>query len=91
MIRSTTRAQRERHPPRLAALVGDRQREHREREPEPAREPEHRGRERARAFGRLFDRGDRGDGERRVDERARQDLQRGERREARRERRQRGW
>ena len=77
----------ERHPPRVPAMIRDRQAEHREGESEPARESQHRGRERACAFGRLLDCRDRGDRERRVDERARQDLEAGQRRQARRRRR----
>ena len=76
-----------RDPPAVVADVGERQRDDGEREPEAAREREHRRGVGARAVGRFFDDRDAGDDERRVDERALEHLRAGEDYERRRDRR----
>ena len=79
-------ADRERDAPAVVAEVGEREQDHREAEPGAERQRVHAGRERPGAFGRVLDRGDAGDDQHGVDQRAVEQLRAGEHLERRRER-----
>ena len=71
-------ADRERDAPAVVAEVGEGQQHHRQPEARTEREGVHAGGERARAFGGVLDRGDAGDDQDRVHERAVEQLGAGE-------------